>query len=84
VILASANALDSVAQKLSDEQITQEIIRKSIASYAGVCACPYSTMRNRRRCEGRSAYSRPGGRSPLCYPRDVTPEMVERYKRNRR
>jgi hypothetical protein len=25
-------------------------------------------MRNGRACGGRSAYSRPGGAAPLCYP----------------
>ncbi len=31
-----------------------------------------------RACEGlgRSAYSRPGGAAPLCYPADVTGGMV--------
>lgn len=35
--------------------------------YVGTCDCPYDLMRNGRRCGGRSAYSRPGGRSPQCY-----------------
>lgn len=35
--------------------------------YVGVCDCPYDRMRNGRRCGGNSAYSRPGGRSPVCY-----------------
>lgn len=35
--------------------------------YVGTCDCPYDLMRNGRRCGGRSAYSRPGGRSPTCY-----------------
>ncbi len=33
----------------------------------GRCDCPYDLMRNGRLCGGRSAYSRPGGRSPACY-----------------
>ncbi|HDZ72256.1 MAG TPA: SH3 domain-containing protein [Aurantimonas coralicida] len=33
----------------------------------GSCDCPYDVMRNGRVCGGRSAYSRPGGRSPQCY-----------------
>jgi hypothetical protein len=32
-------------------------------------------------CERRGAYSKPGGASPLCYARDVSDEMVERYRR---
>src|ERR1700738_4727797 len=43
------------------------------------CACPDDTMRNGRACGGRSAYSRPGGAAPLCYPTDVTAAMVESY-----
>ncbi|MGV1910363.1 SH3 domain-containing protein [Agrobacterium vitis] len=35
--------------------------------YVGTCDCPYDLMRNGRACGGRSAYSRPGGRSPQCY-----------------
>jgi hypothetical protein len=36
-------------------------------------------MRNGRACGGRSAYSRPGGASPLCYPSDVPAAMIETY-----
>ncbi|WP_430036406.1 SH3 domain-containing protein [Neorhizobium sp. BT27B] len=35
--------------------------------YVATCDCPYDLMRNGRKCGGRSAYSRPGGRSPQCY-----------------
>ena len=35
--------------------------------YVGTCDCPYDLMRNGRLCGGRSAYSRPGGRNPICY-----------------
>lgn len=35
--------------------------------YVGRCDCPYDMMRNGRRCGGNSAYSRPGGRNPVCY-----------------
>lgn len=35
--------------------------------YVGTCDCPYDLMRNGRRCGGNSAYSKPGGRSPVCY-----------------
>jgi hypothetical protein len=44
------------------------------------CACPDDPMRNGRSCGGRSAYSRPGGASPLCYPSDVTAAMIEAYR----
>lgn len=35
--------------------------------YVGTCDCPYDRMRNGRKCGGNSAYSRPGGRNPVCY-----------------
>ncbi len=37
-------------------------------------------MRNGRACGGRSAYSRPGGRAPLCYPSDVSETMIKNYR----
>jgi hypothetical protein len=44
------------------------------------CACPDDTMRNGRACGRVSAYSRPGGAAPLCYPTDVTAAMIESYR----
>lgn len=44
------------------------------------CACPDDLMRNGRACGGRSAYSRPGGAVPLCYPTDVPAAMIESYR----
>jgi hypothetical protein len=44
------------------------------------CACPDDTARNGSSCGGRSAYSRPGGAAPLCYPSDVTAAMIESYR----
>ena len=64
----------------TDDQIRQELIRQSIADYSGSCPCPYNIDRAGRQCGGRSAYSRPGGASPLCYARDVTKKMVDEYR----
>ena len=64
----------------SDAQITQEIIKGSIATYAGNCPCPYHTDRAGRSCGRRSAYSRPGGASPVCYASDVTRKMIDDYR----
>ena len=44
------------------------------------CACPDDSMRNGRACGARSAYSRPGGAAPLCYPSDVTAAMIDAYR----
>jgi len=68
----------------SDADIKQAIIRESIASYPGNCPCPYNTDRRGHSCGRRSAYSKPGGYSPICYPADVTPEMVKQYRKQNR
>lgn len=64
----------------TDAEVRDLIIKESIQSYPGNCPCPYSTMKNGRSCGGRSAYSRSGGRSPLCFPQDVTDPMVKAYR----
>jgi hypothetical protein len=74
--IAATISFGSVAHGQTDAQIKQRLIRQSIASYPGSCPCPYNTDRAGRRCGARSAYSRPGGYAPLCYPADVTPAMV--------
>lgn len=66
----------------SDAGIKQKIINESINSYSGNCPCPYNLARNGSRCGGRSAYSRAGGASPICYAKDVTKEMIREYKEN--
>ncbi len=60
--------------------IKRLLIKRSHAYYPGNCPCPYNTDRAGRRCGKRSAYSRPGGRSPLCYNRDVTTAMIRNYR----
>ncbi|EOA4851904.1 hypothetical protein ACIUW4_003111 [Escherichia coli] len=64
----------------SDAQIKKEIIKESIESYPGNCACPYNHARNGSRCGGRSAYSRNGGYDVVCYEGDVTDEMIRQWK----
>lgn len=68
------------AAKLTDAEIRKRMIEESIAEYAGPCLCPYNTARNGSRCGKRSAYSRPGGAAPLCYPKDISDEMVHEYR----
>jgi hypothetical protein len=64
----------------TDAELKQAIIEESIASYSGSCACPYNRDRAGRSCGRRSAHSRPGGASPVCYDEDVTPKMVSDYR----
>lgn len=67
-------------QRLSDAEVRQRIIEQSIRSYSGNCPCPYSTNRAGRRCGGNSAYSRPGGSSPKCFPQDVSDVEVRAWR----
>lgn len=68
------------AQQLSDAEIKDRIIAESIASYPGRCPCPYNLAKNGSQCGGRSAWSKPGGYSPICYPDEVTPAMVASWR----
>ena len=56
-----------------------KMIQESISRYVGNCPCPYNSMRNGRACGRRSAYSRPGGESPLCYETDISNEEAKRW-----
>lgn len=65
---------------IPDLEIARLLVRMSQAGYSGNCPCPWNTDRAGRRCGARSAYSRPGGRSPLCSETDVTPYMIAAYR----
>ncbi|HMG47662.1 MAG TPA: hypothetical protein VK614_09410 [Allosphingosinicella sp.] len=84
VAAAIAGLAFSAASAQSDAQVKQQIIRQSLAAYPGPCPCPYSVMRNGRSCGGRSAYSRPGGYAPICYPADVSQAEVAAWRRAQR
>jgi len=73
----------ALAQSLSDIEIQQLIIKDSRAAYYATghpCACPEDLARNGSRCGRRSAYSRPGGALPKCYPQDVTASDIAAYR----
>jgi hypothetical protein len=65
----------------SNSEITQEIVKESIANYKGACPCPYSTHPDGRQCGYRSAYSSKSASAPICYSIAVTPKMIEDYKK---
>ena len=72
-----------VETALSAAAIAAIIVQASRDQYHATgrpCACPDDRARNGSACGGRSAYSRPGGAAPLCYPSDVTPTMIEQYR----
>lgn len=72
------------AQTPSDSEIASQLIAASRAVYPGPCACPYDTDRRGHLCGERSAYSKPGGWEPLCYESDVTPDLIYKYRANKR
>ncbi|WP_113627760.1 hypothetical protein [Pectobacterium peruviense] len=65
---------------ISDEQIKEKIIQESISSYSGNCPCPYNSAHNGSKCGKRSAWSRAGGYSPICYKDDVTRKMIDDWR----
>jgi hypothetical protein len=87
VAVAAFVAAPAFAQRaaLADAQVRDAIIRDSINAYLATghhCACPYNTMRNGHPCGNVSAYVRPGGASPLCYPKDVSDRMVAKWRQS--
>jgi hypothetical protein len=83
LMLATTAAI--AREPLSDAKVRDAIIQESIARYHATghpCACPYNVARNGSQCGGRSAYSRPGGAEPLCYPKDVSDGMVADWRRS--
>lgn len=71
------------AEILTAAAIAALIVAESRQAYHArgrPCACPDDSMRNGRACGGRSAYSRPGGAAPLCYPTDVSEAMIKAYR----
>jgi hypothetical protein len=69
----------SVAEA-TDSEIRKQLIAASLAAYSGSCPCPYNVDRAGRSCGRRSAYSRPGGRSPRCYDSDIPDAEVKQVR----
>jgi hypothetical protein len=83
LLLAFSSISIATSAELSDDEIRALLIEQSQASYPGNCPCPYFVDRAGRQCGARSAYSKQGGHSPLCYARDVTKEMIEAFRAKR-
>lgn len=60
--------------------IASEIISQSINEYASNCPCPYNVDSQGNLCGDRSAYSRYGGYTPICYVTDITNTELEQHK----
>ena len=82
LIVAPAHARNCAG--MSDAQIREAIVRESRNTYYRTghpCACPNDSDRRGHSCGRRSAYSRPGGTSPKCYPTDVTRQDISEFCR---
>jgi len=80
-----ANIAHAQSAKLTDAQIVAKIIQVSRDDYYATghpCACPYDRARNGSSCGRRSAYSRPGGAEPKCYPKDISEVEIEAYRQS--
>jgi hypothetical protein len=79
VITGAVNAQSTI----TNQEVVERIIKASRGAYYATghpCACPYDHARNGSVCGGRSAYSRPGGAEPKCYPKDVTASDIANYR----
>lgn len=79
-LLASASASADDAKPMTEDEIKQAVIQQSIARYPGHCPCPYNLASNGSKCGKRSAWSKPGGYTPICYPNEVTPGMMKQWE----
>lgn len=71
----------SLKKDVSYDEIRDILISESISVYSGNCPCPYNKASNGSQCGKRSAWSRAGGYSPLCYKSDVTDDMILEYRK---
>ena len=80
IVLLAALAAPALAQSSADQRDRQAMIRESISNYPGNCPCPYNSDRAGRSCGQRSAYSKPGGYAPLCYPTDISDKRLADWR----
>jgi hypothetical protein len=85
VIIVIAMVPVSARDVRSNAEIVKEIIAECVAIYhqRRPCACPEDPARNGR-CGGRSAWSRPGGAKPRCYPTDVSATEIADYREGKK
>ena len=65
---------------MTDEEIIQTIIYQSIASYPGTSVPPYYRFNNGSRCGNQGAYSKISGCYTICLKRDVTREIIDKFR----
>ena len=63
-----------------DDRVAEAIIIYEVENYSGPCPCPYNTDANGYQCGQRSAWSRSGGKKPLCYKKDIPISHMNSYR----
>ena len=67
-------------QQLTDNRVRQRIMQESQSHYSGRCVCQYQTKDSHgRSCKGRHEVIKTKPQ-PLCYPGQVTSEMVSDWR----
>lgn len=67
-------------RRMNDDEARRIIIDESIRRWNGECPCPYSYAWNGKQCAENSAYMKRVPYAPYCYPQDVPPSVVYRYR----
>lgn len=70
----------SFAVKIYDNEVIHRIIKESISSFPASCACPYNKTHEGSSWGRHSAYSRAAEYGAICYPQDVTLDMIRTYR----
>lgn len=71
------------AQDILSDDVKAILVKESIASYQGICPCPYTLDQTGKPCNGNSAWSRSGGASPYCYFDDIPEAILFQFLNNR-
>jgi hypothetical protein len=70
-----------VLHQLANNRVRQRIMAENQAHYDGRCVCPYQTRdTNKQSCKGRHELIKTKP-PPICYPRQITDEMVSNWRR---
>ncbi len=59
--------------------IEQEVVNWAIANYNGACPCPFSLDNFGNQCGDQSAWVLKALNAPVCYPSEVTSDMIAKY-----
>lgn len=68
------------AQRYAEDELRRMIVEDSRARWNGDCPCPYSYAWNGRQCADNSAYMKRLPGAPYCYPQDVPPHEIRRFR----